>query len=1457
MICPVRRFARVNLMGCFFSLSAAFLIWPASILAAAPPPPPPGATVPLFDGKTLAGWEGSPSLWRVEDGAITGGSLTETVKQNEFLATTRDYTNFVVRFKIKLTGTNGFINSGFQIRSQRVPNNSEMAGYQCDFGEPNWYGAIYDESRRNKVMSASDMNALRAVIRKDDWNDYVIRADGPRVTTWINGVLGTDYIEADLSLPDWGKLGIQVHGGGKALVQVKDISIEELPPTPQREKFIGAPEPKQSAKAPPVLPEEERAAFTLPPGFEIELVVQESEDIGKFVAVDWDLHGNLWTMTALEYPVDANESPDAAKELYASKAKDKVVVFDRDPESPMGYSSQPRVFADGLAIPLGILPYKNGVYVQHGPEIVFLSDTNGDGRADKREVILSGFGVQDSHLFPHQFTRAPGNWIWMAQGAFNYGKVKTTTGQEQHFDQTRMAKFRSDGSDFDITSQGPCNIWGLVLTAEGEAWIQEANDYGYPVMPFHEYANYPGCSDAQFKSYAPEFPGTATDFAMGGTGLSGLALSDKTGWPEPYADVMYVANPITRKIQAIKISRHEEHDGWRYRYQKLPDFVQSSDEWFRPVALRLGPDGCLYIVDWYNKIISHNEVPRNHPDRDKKRGRIWRVKHKDVKLLDVPDFMKLSGDELLGKLGGDNTTQSHLAWQAIIDRQMRELIPKLNALASDKSQTAAKRIASLWAAEGLRAVELKTLQSMLTDDRDNVRREAVRAFSEATWPASQTLDVLASYVTNPVLDAPVVRAEVIRTAGRLVGQDPRAVELCLRFALPSLAEPTMKSTQHGRPIKTRVAYEREFERYLIRMFLEKQPQAGAEFLNSAAANFLPVENRLLATLALEPKASATRVAQLLPQLDRPPGQEEILRLAQFPDEAGVGEALQKLLQLNGTRTTAIESLINLRTKLNAEKLTPFVTTTARELLNDDSADTLQLEKARELGARLAGAFKLAALEPDLVRLTSGFATKRSTPGTIQISAPQLAALRALRELRSDALDIFEDVFLRGPTEAIREEGLAGLAASRSADAPQHLLKLWPQLIASQRRSVLASLTSTRSGAAATVQAVRSGVIGQDELDAATLDKLSAVLGNDPDFTALMQETASLLRPALRLNGDGNAWSETDLTLDGPFTVETWVKLDPGIDNNDGILGSPSELDMNFHDGQFRVWVGGGVHDAIVAKKKMNAGVWTHLAVTRDSDGRFRIYLNGELDSAESKSAPQKFEHCRIGWTTPGKGTAGWLNEFRVWNRSRSPEDIRSEFDRSYEGERTLGLVHYFSGLEWGKLQAGAQAVKTQDSPALLTATQSKAVAEKFSQFHALAEKPGDVARGKGLFTVACQICHSVGGQGGQIGPVLNGAGALGVEALLRNLLTPNAAMEPGYRVFRIELKDGEVLDGLRVSEDHEAFVLRRPNSEDVRVPRGEVRRASFTKMSVMPEGLLDALPPGDVSDLFAYLKTLK
>jgi hypothetical protein len=313
------------------------------------------------------------------------------------------------------------------------------------------------------------------------------------------------------------------------------------PNAPTWEK-VGKPGEKKGASAAPPkqdynavgsgakTPQEERAAFKLPEGFEAELVAAEdpANGIGKFVPIAFDQRGALWTTTALEYPVDGNENPAAADALYASKAKDKVLVYDRDPKSPTGYASKPRVFAEGLAIPLGVLPYENGCYVQHGHDIAFLEDTDGDGKSDKRTVTLTGFGVQDSHLFPHQFMRAPGGWIWMAQGAFNYSKVRKPDEPAEkavQFDRRAWQSSGPDGSGFTITSNGPCNIWGLVLNWRRRGVLQEANDFGYPVMPFHEFANYPGCSDRQWKSYAPEFPGTAPDFSMGGTGLSGLALT--------------------------------------------------------------------------------------------------------------------------------------------------------------------------------------------------------------------------------------------------------------------------------------------------------------------------------------------------------------------------------------------------------------------------------------------------------------------------------------------------------------------------------------------------------------------------------------------------------------------------------------------------------------------------------------------------------------------------------------------------------------------------------------------------------------------------------------------------------------------------------------------------------------------------------------------------------------------
>lgn len=212
---------------------------PAALLCAllagacAPSPPPVAETtdfVPLFDGRTFAGWDGDTSAtWRIEDGALVGGSLSTRVPRNEFLATTREYGNFVLRLQFKLVGDEGFVNAGVQVRSQRVPDHHEMVGYQLDLGDPSWWGSLYDESRRNRVLAQADMDAVNTVLRRGDWNDYEIHCEGPRVRALINGLQTIDYTEPDASIIQSGRIGLQIHGGGTAEVSYRNIQIHQLP----------------------------------------------------------------------------------------------------------------------------------------------------------------------------------------------------------------------------------------------------------------------------------------------------------------------------------------------------------------------------------------------------------------------------------------------------------------------------------------------------------------------------------------------------------------------------------------------------------------------------------------------------------------------------------------------------------------------------------------------------------------------------------------------------------------------------------------------------------------------------------------------------------------------------------------------------------------------------------------------------------------------------------------------------------------------------------------------------------------------------------------------------------------------------------------------------------------------------------------------------------------------------
>ena len=215
MLPPMPRFT------CTFALFAsALLVVPSSFAA-------DGKTVSLWDGKTFKGWEGDTNKsFRIQDGAIVAGTMKEKIPRNEFLCTTRNYTNFILTRKFKLVGEGS--NAGIQFRTKRIPNHHEVSGYQADMGDPQWWGCLYDESRRNKILAQSNMAEVNKVLKRNDWNEYKIKAEGKRIQLWINDLQTIDYTEKDPGIDESGVIAVQIHSGPPSEAWYKDITIQEL-----------------------------------------------------------------------------------------------------------------------------------------------------------------------------------------------------------------------------------------------------------------------------------------------------------------------------------------------------------------------------------------------------------------------------------------------------------------------------------------------------------------------------------------------------------------------------------------------------------------------------------------------------------------------------------------------------------------------------------------------------------------------------------------------------------------------------------------------------------------------------------------------------------------------------------------------------------------------------------------------------------------------------------------------------------------------------------------------------------------------------------------------------------------------------------------------------------------------------------------------------------------------------
>jgi putative heme-binding domain-containing protein len=434
-----------------------------------------------------------------------------------------------------------------------------------------------------------------------------------------------------------------------------------------------AAEPPFIAPTDPKTPAEERAAFQLPPGFTAQLIASDP-DILKPMQLAFDAKGRLWVPTSREYPFPAAGRPGT----------DKLFVL--DDFGPDGKARKISVFADDLNIPIGILPLPDcksvivssidpgppGSKQAVGVFIWKLTDTDGDGKADRKEKLYGPFGIRDTHGTVNSFTLMPDGWVYACHGYANEDHVKGRDGHEAPMQSGSVFRFRIDGSRIEVFTHGQVNPFGIAYDPYFN--LYNADCHSKPITQL--------IRGAYYESFGKPHDGLGYGPNMinhdhGSTALCGLTWYDADQFPAEFKSTMFLGNVVTNRINFDRI----EFVGSTPKAIQQPDFLVSKDPWFRPVDIKLGPDGCLYVSDFYNRIIGHYEVPLTHPGRDKTRGRVWRIvwTGKDGKApapKRVGDLTVMKPDELDKLLGHPNIMVRMLATHQLINRPKGSEAPR-------------------------------------------------------------------------------------------------------------------------------------------------------------------------------------------------------------------------------------------------------------------------------------------------------------------------------------------------------------------------------------------------------------------------------------------------------------------------------------------------------------------------------------------------------------------------------------------------------------------------------------------------------------------------------------------------------------------------------------------------------------------------------------------------------------